>query len=134
MLYLATSAVPILLIIVFPSALKVPPSPIPNCALRHDMPVEAMCAASALLPLVSHAQTLFIAGANFCSYASFYPAESKTEGEAGGGKCSLKSDFQQRKEEQPPPPCSALKPHTLDPESYIGHCAMPKYLLEAAIP
>lgn len=63
-----------------------------------------MCAASALLPLVSHAQTLFIAGTNFCSYASLHPAESKTEEEAGAGKCSLKSDFQQRKEEQPPPP------------------------------
>lgn len=82
MVHLAASAVPILLIIFFPSVLKVSPSPIPNCVLEHDMPVEAMCAASALLPLVSHAQTLFIAGMNFCSYASFHPAESKTGGEA----------------------------------------------------
>lgn len=58
-LYLAASAVPILLIIFFPGVLKVPPSPIPNCALKHDMPVEAMRAASALLPLVSHAQSIY---------------------------------------------------------------------------
>lgn len=43
----------------FPSVWKVPPSPIPNSVLKHDIPVEAMCAASALLPLVSHAQTIY---------------------------------------------------------------------------
>jgi len=134
MLHLAASAVPILLIIFFPSVLKMPPSPIPSCALKRDVPAEAMCAASALLPLVSHAQTLFIAGTDFCSYASFHPAESKTEGEAVAGKCSLKSDSQQRKKEQRPPPRSALKPPSLDPEPYVGHCATPKYLLEATIP
>lgn len=111
-----------------------PPSPTPQGVLNPDIPVEAVCAASALLPLGSHARPLFIAGANFCSYASFQPAESKTEGEADAGKCSLKSDLQQRKEKQLPALCSALTPHSLHPESSTGRCAMAKYLLEAAKP
>lgn len=76
------------------------------------MPAEALSAASALLPPASHARTLFIAGEDFCSYASFYPAESKTEGEAGARKCFLEPDFEQRKEEQPPAPRSALRAHS----------------------
>lgn len=81
-----------------PNVLEVPPSPSPEWVLNPGIPVETACAASALLPLGSHARPLFIAGANFCSYASLQPAESKTGGEADAGKCSLKSDFQQRKE------------------------------------
>lgn len=75
------------------------------------MPAEALSAASALLPPASHVRPLFIAGEDFCSYASFHPAESKTEGEAGARKCFLEPDFEQRKEEQPPAPCSALRAH-----------------------